>query len=81
MSSLTLIPGDSDDPYAQTLDHLVKASQQLHAAAVVHRTAAPLQERLDRSAALADLHHRVRSMAAVLNHALGGRPQPSEEPQ
>jgi hypothetical protein len=69
-------PGD--DPYQRTLLDL-RARQQTLSEAL--ERAATRQRRVGRRAALNELHTQLRGMAAVANHALGGWPEPEQEPQ
>lgn len=64
------------DAYGETLDRVHADLFTLLTAMVGARRARPAR----RAAALADLHHRVRTIAAVLNHALGGWPEPDDGP-
>jgi hypothetical protein len=68
----------TDDPYQRTLLDL-HARQQALAEALERATTRT--RRIGRRAALSDLHTQLRGMAAVANHALGGWPEPEQEPQ
>ena len=68
----------TDDGYQRTLLDL-RARQQTLSEAL--ERAATRKRPVGRRAALSDLHTQLRGMAAVANHALGGWPEPEQEPQ
>ncbi|RSM75195.1 hypothetical protein DMB66_00040 [Actinoplanes sp. ATCC 53533] len=68
----------TDHPYEHTLLDL-RARQQTLSEAL--ERAATRKRQAGRRAALSDLHTQIRGMAAVANHALGGWPEPDQEPQ
>ncbi|GGQ83813.1 hypothetical protein [Couchioplanes azureus] len=68
-------PSDDRARYLQTLREL-----NAHGAAIsTALLEAPFADGPHaRTTALTNLHHRLRAMAALANHALGGWPEPSE---